>query len=77
MGHIGHKGLCAMHIKGMVEDIPDGSKQDDFCEHCIYGKQSHVRFSFCVTRAKEIPELIHSDVFRAMPLPSLGGSCIL
>ena len=26
------------------------------------------------TRAKEIPELIHSDVFGPIPIPSLGES---
>ena len=43
-----------------------------FCEHCIYGKQNRVRFASGATRAKGILELIHSDVFGSVPIPSLG-----
>ena len=46
----------------------------DFCEHCIYGKQNRVRFPSGATRAKEILELIHSDMFGHVPIPSLGKS---
>ena len=44
----------------------------DFCEHCIYGKQNRVRFASGATRAKGILELICSDVFGPVPIPSLG-----
>ena len=44
----------------------------DFYEHCIYGKQNRVRFASGATRAKGILELIHSDVFGPVPVPSLG-----
>ena len=44
LGHIGEKGLFAMHRKGMVEGLPNSSSEFDFCEHCIYGKQNHVSF---------------------------------
>jgi hypothetical protein len=33
-----------MHNKGMVEDFPKCNLEVEFCEHCIYGKQSRVRF---------------------------------
>jgi hypothetical protein len=42
------------------------------CEHCIYGKQNWVRFPSGATREKGILELIHSDVFGPVPVPSLG-----
>ena len=42
------------------------------CEHCIYGKKNRVRFASGATRAKRILELIHSDVFGPVPVPSLG-----
>ena len=54
MGHIGEKGLCAMHYKGMVEGLPNFLEEVDFCEHCIYGKQSHVKFSYGATKANKI-----------------------
>jgi hypothetical protein len=50
MGHIGEKGLQAMHNKGMVEDFPACNLEVEFCEHCIYGKQSRVRFPSRETR---------------------------
>jgi hypothetical protein len=74
MGHIGEKGLRAMHNKGMVEDFPECNLEVNFCEHCIYGKQSRVRFPSGVTRENGILELVHSDVFGPVSVPSLGGS---
>jgi hypothetical protein len=74
MGHIGEKGLRAMHNKGMVEDFPTCNLEVNFCEHCIYGKQSRVRFPFGETRANGILELVYSDVFGPVTVPSLGGS---
>ena len=44
------------------------------CEHFIYGKQNRVRFASGATRAKGILELIHSDVFGPVLVPSLGKS---
>jgi hypothetical protein len=44
------------------------------CEHCIYGKQIRVQFPFGATRENGILELVHSDVFVLVTVPSLGGS---
>ena len=63
-----------MHSKGMVEVFLDCSFEFDLCEHCMYGKQNHVSFSSKATREKGILELVHSDVFGPMTVPSLGGS---
>ena len=62
MGHIGEKGLRAMHKKCMVEYFPEFNLEVNFCEHCIYGKQSRVRFPSRATMEKGILELAHSDV---------------
>jgi hypothetical protein len=56
----------------MVEGMANCTLDFDFCENCIYGKQSQVRFTSGATRAKGILELIHSDVFGPVPVPSLG-----
>jgi hypothetical protein len=58
----------------MVECISNCTLDFDLCEHCIYGKHNPIRFSFGATRAKRILELIHSDVFGPMHVPSLGKS---
>jgi hypothetical protein len=74
LGHIGEKGLRALHSKGMVEGMSNCTLYFDFCENCIYGKQNRVRFPFGATREKGILALIHSDVFGAVLVPSLGKS---
>jgi hypothetical protein len=63
-----------MHKKGMVEDFPECNLEVDFCEHCTYGKQSRVSSPSGVTMENEILELVHSDVFGPVSVPSLGGS---
>jgi len=56
----------------MVEGMSNFTLDFYFCEHFIYGKQNQVRFPYGATRAKGILELIHSDVFRPVPIPSLS-----
>jgi hypothetical protein len=56
MGHIGEKGLHALHSKYMFECIPNCSLDLDFCEHCVYGKQNRVIFPYGGKRAKRIME---------------------
>jgi hypothetical protein len=63
-----------MKRKGMVEGFPECGLEVDFCEHYIYGKQSRVRFPFGATRENGILELMHSDLFGPVIVPSLGGS---
>jgi hypothetical protein len=58
----------------MVEGMPTWTLDFDFCEHCIYGKQNRVIFPSGATRVKGILELIHSDVFGPILVPSLGKS---
>ena len=74
MGHIGEKGLRAMHNKGIVKDFPKFNLEVEFFEHYIYGKIIRARFSYGATREKRILELVHSDVFGPVIVPSLGGS---
>lgn len=70
-GHIGEKGLRVLHGNGMVEGMSIFSLNFDLCEHYLYGKQNRVRFSSSATRANGILELVHSDVFGPMLVPSL------
>jgi hypothetical protein len=70
LGHIGEKGFQALYGKGMVEGMSNCTLDFDFGEHCIYGKKSWVRFSFGATRGKGILELIHSEVFGPVFVPS-------
>lgn len=74
MGHISEKGLHAMHSKVMVRGLPNCSYEVDLYEHCVYGKQNHVSFQSGAIGDKGILELIHSDVFGLVLVPSIGGS---
>ena len=42
--------------------------------HCIYGKKNRVRFPSGATREIQILELIHTDMFGTVHVPSLGNS---
>lgn len=64
MGHIGEKGLRTMHSKGVLYC----SLEFDFCNHCIFGRDSHL----VLQEKKRILELIQNDVFGLVPIPSLG-----
>jgi hypothetical protein len=74
LGHIVEKGLRLLHNKGMVEGMSNFSLDFDFCEHCVYGKKNQVRFPFRATRVERILQLVHSDVFGHVLVPSLGKS---
>ena len=63
-----------MQSKGIVDFFPKCGLEVDFCEHCIYGKQIRVRFPSRATRENGILELVHSDVFVLVTVPSLGRS---
>jgi hypothetical protein len=56
----------------MVESMSNFSMDFDLCEHCLYGKQNHVIFPFGAMRVEGILQLVHSDVFGPMSVPSLG-----
>jgi transposase InsO family protein len=73
-GTHGEKGIRSMQSKGMVKGFPECGLEVDFCEHFIYGKQIQVRFQFGATRANRILELVQSNVFGPVTVPSLGGS---
>eukprot|EP00253_Pinus_taeda_P003732 PITA_03732 len=69
-GHIGEKSLRILHGKGMSNSSLDFY----FCENCVYGNQNRVSFPSGSKRAKQILELVHSDVFGPVKVPSLGKS---
>ena len=74
LGHIGEKGLQSLQGKGMVEGMSNCNLDFDLCEHYLYGKQNRIKFPSGTTRAKVIMELIQSDVFGPVPVPSMEGS---
>eukprot|EP00253_Pinus_taeda_P019366 PITA_19366 len=65
--NIGEKGLQILQGKGMS----NRSLYFDFYENCVYGKQNRVSIPSGSKRVKQILELLHSDVFGPMKVPSL------
>ena len=74
LGNIREKGLQILHGNCMVEGMSNSSLDFNFCEHCVYGKQNQVSFPSGAKRVNKILELVHSDVFRLVSVPSLGKS---
>jgi len=70
--HIAEKCFQILHGNSMVEGMRNVSLDLNFREHCVYGKQNKVSFPFGARREKGILELVHSDVFGPMSIPSLG-----
>ena len=58
----------------MVKGMSNSSLDFDFCEYCVYGKQNRVSFPSGGKREKQRLELMHSDVFGPVEVPSLGKS---
>ena len=58
----------------MIESMSNFSLDFDFSRHCVYGKQNRVSFPYGAKRVNKILELVHSDVFQPVSVPSLGKS---
>ena len=73
-GHIGEKGLRTLKNKNLVEGLNDCNLEFDFCEHCVYGKQNRVQFYSSSHKSSDVLDLIHSDVFGPVKVPSISKS---
>jgi transposase InsO family protein len=58
--------------KNLVDGLNDCALEFDFCEHCIYGKQNHVQFYSSSHKSSRLLDLIHSDVFGPVKVPSIS-----
>lgn len=76
LGHLSFRGMCALQnlVSGvMFQTQHDAAVKD--CVSCVEGKQTVKMFPKGeAKRAKQILELIHSDVCGPMPVSSLGGA---
>ena len=67
------KGMQILSHFGYL--LPGFSFQSfEFCDHCVYGKQTQTSRKSRGSRHSSILELVHSDLFGPMPCLSLGGS---
>ena len=71
-----HERLCHQnkrHVKSFLSNL--GIKilnVNDFCDGCAYGKHHKLPFNDRLDRAKEVREIIHTDVCGPMEIESLG-----
>ena len=73
-GHLSSKYLQLLAKKELATGLKDYdySKSIDLCEPCISGKHHRSQFPTSERRAKEVLELIHSDVCGKLDSKSLG-----
>ncbi|KAL0433268.1 UNVERIFIED_CONTAM: Retrovirus-related Pol polyprotein from transposon TNT 1-94 [Sesamum latifolium] len=73
-GHLNFGGLKTLQQKNMVTDLPQIKRHSEICEDCVVGKQHRDSFSKEKSwRAKQVLELIHSDLCESINPTSNGG----
>ena len=70
LGHPGIRSLQGLVSQGLLKGVK--SLKMDFCEHCILGKQTHVKFAGSLHQTDDILDYIHTDVWGPTQNPSLG-----
>ena len=73
-GHIGEKGLRTLKNKNFIEGLNNCNLEFDFYENCVYGKQNRVQFYSSSHKSFDVLDLIHSDVFGPVKVPSISKS---
>lgn len=71
LGHVGEKALQGLVKQGLLKGAKTG--KIDFCEHCVLGKQTRVKFGAAIHRTKGTLDYIHTDVWGPSRNVSLGG----
>ena len=66
LGHIGVKRMKKLHANGFLESL-------DACKPCLIGKMTKTPFSGTMERAKDLLEIIHTDVCGPMSVKARGG----
>ncbi|KAH9704495.1 retrovirus-related pol polyprotein from transposon TNT 1-94-like protein [Citrus sinensis] len=72
LGHTGEKSLQTLMRHGLLK----GTKtyKLNFCEHCVVGKKTRVKFGTTNHDTHEILEYVHSDVWGPTKTASIGRS---
>lgn len=71
LGHAGEKALQGLVKQGLLK----GAKtcKLGFCEHCVLGKQTRVKFGTAIHRTEGILDYVHTDVWGPTRVASLSG----
>ncbi|XP_070679414.1 uncharacterized mitochondrial protein AtMg00300-like [Malus domestica] len=71
LGHAGEKALQGLVKKGLLKGAT--TCKLDFCEHCVLGKQTRVKFGTAIHQTNGILDYVHSDVWGPTKTPYLSG----
>ena len=71
LGHVGEKALQGLVKQGLLKGAKTGKLE--FCEHCVLGKQTRIKFGTAIHRTKGILAYVHTDVWGPSKNASLGG----
>uniref|UniRef100_A0A2N9I8X0 Integrase catalytic domain-containing protein n=1 Tax=Fagus sylvatica TaxID=28930 RepID=A0A2N9I8X0_FAGSY len=71
LGHAGKKALQGLVKQGLLK----GAKtcKIDFCKHCVFRKQTRVKFGTVIHQTKGTLDYVHTDVRGPSKVASLGG----
>ncbi|KAJ4967885.1 hypothetical protein NE237_014586 [Protea cynaroides] len=70
LGHMSERGMTILSKRGLL--CGDHTTSLDFCEHCVFGKQTQVSFSTSSHTTKGTLDYIHSDLWGPAQVPSKG-----
>ena len=72
LGHIGEKSSQTLTKKGLLQ----GAKtcKLEFCEHCVIGKKTKVKFGTAIHCTEEILNYVRTDVWGPTKVASIGGN---
>jgi len=65
------KGLAILHKQNLLPGLRHCKLE--FCEHCVFGKQTRVAFGVGVHSSQGILDYVHFDVWGPSPSPSNFG----
>ena len=71
LGHAGKKTLQTLAKQDLLKGT--NSYKLEFCEHCVLGKQTRVKFGLVIHDIKRIMDYVHSDMWGPTKTVSLGG----
>ncbi|KAH9718038.1 hypothetical protein KPL71_022065 [Citrus sinensis] len=72
LGHISQKGMKELEKQGLFGH--DQITQLEFCEKCVFGKATRLKFNTGKHETKQTLDYIHSDIWGPSQIPSHGGA---
>jgi len=72
LGHTGEKSLQALPKQSLLKSI--GTCKLEFCEHCVIGKKTKVKFGITTHCTEGILGYVHTDIWVPAKMASIGGN---